>query len=325
VINKDEDSHQRKPGKAANLIETSDLTRKFNGVTAVENLTLSIKEGEVFGLLGPNGAGKTTTVRVLCCLIAPTSGSAYVDGIEIGTDESGAMIRERIGLLPENPGLYENLTAAQNLRFYAEINGVASSKIDDRIKELLTLLDILSEKDRPVATFSKGMKQKIAIARALVHNPKILFLDEPTSGLDPAAAKVVRDFIDELSKENRTVFINTHNLPEAERLCDRVGILKTRLIAVGAPDELSHNLWKPRCLIRTEAPAGIHKSTLASMEGVYSVNIDGKEIVLEVDDPVRRLPSIVTFLVNSGARISYAGELKKSLEDAYLEYVGASS
>lgn len=306
------------------LIETNDLTRKFDGVTAVENLTISIKEGEVFGLLGPNGAGKTTTVRVLCCLIAATSGSAFIDGIEIGTEEAGTMIRERIGLLPENPGLYENLTAAQNLRFFAEINGVASSKIDSRIKELLTLLDILSEKDRPVATFSKGMKQKIAIARALVHNPKILFLDEPTSGLDPAASKVVRDFIAELGKENRTVFINTHNLPEAERLCDRVGILKTRLIAIGRPDELSQNLWKPRCLIRTEGPAGIYTNNLESMEGVYSVNITGKEIVMEVDNPERRLPSIIDFLVKSGASISSAGELKRTLEDAYLEYVGAN-
>jgi len=207
------------------MIETSSLTRKFDGLIAVENLSLSIKEGEVFGLLGPNGAGKTTTVRMLCCLIAPSSGNAFIDGIEIGSEEADTEIRSKIGLLPENPGLYENLNAWQNLRFFAEINDVPRDKIDSRIKELLTLLDIWDDRSRAVATFSKGMKQKIAIARALVHDPKILFLDEPTAGLDPAAAKIVRDFIEDLSKEQRTFFINTHNLPEAERLCDRVGIL----------------------------------------------------------------------------------------------------
>jgi len=307
------------------MIETSELTRKFNGVTAVENLTLSIREGEVFGLLGPNGAGKTTTVRVLCCLIAPTAGSAFIDGIEIGTPEAGVEVRSRIGLLPENPGLYENLTPRQNLRFFAEINGMPASKIDARIKELLVLLDIWSEKDRQVATFSKGMKQKIAIARALVHDPKILFLDEPTSGLDPAAAKVVRDFIDGLSKERRTVFINTHNLPEAERLCDRVGILKTRLVACGAPGELSSKLWRRKCLVRLESDAGIEEKRLLAIEGVTSVKIEGREITIELDDPDRRLPSIVSTLVGLGAKISYAGETKRSLEDAYLEYVGAGA
>jgi ABC-2 type transport system ATP-binding protein len=186
------------------------------------------------------------------------------------------------------------------------------------------MLDIWSEKDRQVATFSKGMKQKIAIARALVHNPKILFLDEPTSGLDPAAAKVVRDFIDELSKERRTVFINTHNLPEAERLCDRVGILKTKLVACGAPDELSSHLWRRRCLVRFESEANPDTKSILAMEGVSSVKVEGMELFIEMDDPDKRLPSIVSMLVRSGARITYAGEVKRSLEDAYLEYVGAS-
>ena len=306
------------------MIETSDLTRKFNSITAVENLTLSIREGEVFGLLGPNGAGKTTTVRMLCCLISPTSGSAYVDGIEIGTPDAGGEIRSRIGLLPENPGLYENLTPHQNLRFFAEINGVKASRIDARIKELLVLLDIWSERDRQVATFSKGMKQKIAIARALVHDPKVLFLDEPTSGLDPAAAKVVRDFIEGLSKEGRTVFINTHNLPEAERLCDRVGILKNKLVASGAPGELSSHLWRSRCLVRLESEMSVDEKSLLSIEGITSVKTEGREITIELDDPDERIPQIISTLVKSGARISYAGEVKRSLEDAYLEYVGAA-
>jgi len=278
----------------------------------------------VFGLLGPNGAGKTTTVRVLCCLIGPSSGSAYIDGIEIGTDEAGSMIRSRIGLLPENPGLYENLTASQNLRFYAEINSVPRSKIDDRIKELLVMLDIWDDRNRQVGTFSKGMKQKIAIARALVHDPKILFLDEPTAGLDPLASKVVRDFIEELSKEQRTFFINTHNLPEAERLCDRVGILKRKLIAIGPPGELASKLWRRRCLVKTSEPIAIDANDLKSIQGIYSVKMEGNEITIETDDPDLRLPAIIARLVARGAQISFAGEIKKSLEDAYLEYVGAS-
>ena len=185
------------------------------------------------------------------------------------------------------------------------------------------LLDIWSERDRQVATFSKGMKQKIAIARALVHDPKVLFLDEPTSGLDPAAAKVVRDFIEGLSKEGRTVFINTHNLPEAERLCDRVGILKNKLVASGAPEELSSHLWRSRCLVRLESEMSIDEQSLLSIEGITSVKTDGREMTIELDDPDRRLPQIIATLVKSGARISYAGEVKRSLEDAYLEYVGA--
>ena len=307
------------------MIETMDLTRRFEEIVAVESLSISIREGEVFGLLGPNGAGKTTTVRVLCCLIAPTSGSAFVDDIEIGTEESGEQIRSRIGLLPENPGLYDNLTAAQNLRFFASINDVPTSKIDGRIKALLTMLDIWNERDRAVATFSKGMKQKIAIARALVHDPKILFLDEPTAGLDPAAAKVVRDFIEELSKERRTVFINTHNLFEAERLCDRVGILKRKLLAIGTPDELPKRLWKSKVQVKTATPVKVNQEGLLSISGVLSCKIDGNEITVEVDDPERRLPEIVEMLVRSGTRIVSAGELKRSLEDSYLEYVGASS
>jgi len=307
------------------MIETSNLTRRFGDIVAVEDLSLSIREGEVFGLLGPNGAGKTTTIRILCCLISPTSGSAFIDGIEIGTEDAGEQIRSRIGLLPENPGLYDNLTAAQNLRFYALINDVPPSRIDSRIKELLTMLDIWSERDRPVSTFSKGMKQKIAIARALVHDPKILFLDEPTAGLDPAAAKVVREFIEELSKEQRTVFINTHNLFEAERLCDRVGILKRKLLAIGAPDELPRRLWKNRVQIRTASSVNFDLEKLLSIPGVTSYETVGNEIVVEVDDPEQRLPDIVELLVKSGVRIVHAGELKRSLEDSYLEYVGASS
>ena len=225
------------------MIETVELTRKFDQTVAVEDLTITINDGEVFGFLGPNGAGKTTTIRMLCCLIEPTSGLAFVDGLDINDKESRIKIRQNIGLLPENPGLYESLSAYQNLDFYARMYGVPTARRSVRITELLQALDILERKDDPVGSFSKGMKQKIAIARALVHDPKYLFLDEPTSGLDPVSSITVRNYLMELKREGRTIFINTHHLDEAQKLCDKIGILKTHLLASGSPELLANEFF----------------------------------------------------------------------------------
>ena len=207
------------------MIETRDLTRKFNGLTAVDNLNLKVRDGEVFGFIGPNGAGKTTTIRMICTLIAPTSGSVLVNGLDVNDPNDAIKIRSMIGFLPEVPGLYETLSAHRNLDFYASLYGVPADKRERRIKELLELLGIWDRRDDTVGKFSKGMKQKIAIARALVHEPEFLFLDEPTSGLDPVASLTVRNFLLELKKEGRTIFINTHNLDDAERLCDTIGVM----------------------------------------------------------------------------------------------------
>ncbi|MGD1061609.1 MAG: ABC transporter ATP-binding protein [Methanomassiliicoccales archaeon] len=198
------------------MIETSGLSRVFDRLLAVDDVTLTIPEGEAFAFLGPNGAGKTTTVRMLCCLIAPTSGTASISGLDILDKKEQIKIRGMIGLLPENPGLYESLGAYRNLDFYARLYDVPDAQRQSRIESLLKTLGIWERRDEPVGKFSKGMKQKVAIARALVHSPKYLFLDEPTAALDPESAKTVRDFLIELKKEGVTLFLNTHNLDEAQ-------------------------------------------------------------------------------------------------------------
>jgi ABC-2 type transport system ATP-binding protein len=198
----------------------------------VEQLSFEVKEGEVFGFLGPNGAGKTTTVRLLTSLIGPTSGTAFVNNYEIQKDDQD--IRRSVGILTEAPGLYDNLSAEYNLEIYANLYEVNDQK--GQVEKYLRLLGLWERRFDLAGTFSKGMKQKLAIARALLHEPRILFLDEPTAALDPENARTVRDLITELRKEGRTIFIFTHNLDEADRLCDRIGVVKTRILALDTPE-----------------------------------------------------------------------------------------
>src|ERR1700752_5240264 len=220
------------------MIEIDGLTRKFGDVTAVDGLTLTIGEGEVFGLLGPNGAGKTTTIRMLAGLIGKTSGEARVAGCRVGDPAAARKLRGLIGLMPEEAGLYPDLSAARTLDFYGKLYQVPRDLRAERAERLLSLLDLWERRDSRVRTFSKGMKQRLTIARALIHDPPVLFLDEPTANLDPEGAKTVRDFLLQLRAEKRTILLNTHQLSEAERVCDRVGIMHTRLIAVGTPEGL---------------------------------------------------------------------------------------
>src|SRR5713226_1365677 len=217
---------------------------------AVDGVTLRVEEGEVFGFLGPNGAGKTTTVRMLCCLISKTSGEARIAGYEVGKDADSLKIRKLIGLVPDNVGLYDDLSAYDNLDFYGKLYDCTEAQREDNIQRFLTMLGLWEKKDVAAGTFSKGMKQKLAIARALIHDPQILFMDEPTANLDPESSKTVRDFILELKKEKRTIFINTHNLDEAEKICDRIGILNTKLVTVGATDQLLASLWGRKTVIQ---------------------------------------------------------------------------
>ena len=215
------------------MIETENLTKRFGGITAVEGLTLRVEEGEVFGLLGPNGAGKTTTMRMLTCLISKTSGEARIDGYEIGSADN-IDIRKIVGVLPESVGLFDDLSAYKNLDFYGRLYECTEEQRKTRIEQFLTMLGLWEKKDIAVGAFSKGMKQKVAVARALIHDPKVIFLDEPTANLDPEASKTIRDFILEMKREKRTVFLNTHNLDEAQRVCDRIGIMRTKLTGGGS-------------------------------------------------------------------------------------------
>ena len=221
------------------MIVVRGLTKTFDTVKAVENLTFSVQSGEVFGLLGPNGAGKTTTIRMLTALIAPTSGEAFVAGFKIGDGDKA--IRRAVGILTETPGMYEGLSAEKNLVFYARMYEVQD--VAGQVEKYLRMLGLWDRRHELVGTFSKGMRQKLAIGRALLHEPKVLFLDEPTSGLDPQMARTVRDFIQELREQGRTIVLTTHNLDVADRLCDRIGVIRSRLLILDSPAELRRKLF----------------------------------------------------------------------------------
>jgi ABC-2 type transport system ATP-binding protein len=303
------------------LIDAENLTKKFGGITAVDDVTFHVNEGEVFGFLGPNGAGKTTTVRILCCLISKTSGQARVGGYEIGNNEFNSLkIRNIIGFLPDNVGLYEELSAYKNLDFYGKLYERTEQQRKESIERFLRLLGLWEKKDLPVGTFSKGMKQKIALARALVHEPEILFLDEPTVNLDPEAARTVRDFILELKKEKRTILLNTHNLDEAQRICDKIGILKTRLLTVGTPEQLRELFWSSKTVIQLEK---VNEIIVDAVKGQTSRNalIDGNKLIIDVASGEKENPKFIEAIVSAGGHIQYVSELRPSLEDIYLKII----
>ncbi|MER3543214.1 MAG: multidrug ABC transporter ATP-binding protein [Chloroflexota bacterium] len=300
------------------MIITQGLTKHFNGKVAVEDLTLEVREGEVFGFLGPNGAGKTTTVRMLCCLIAPTAGTAWVNGYQIGREDSA--IRASVGILTEAPGLYERLSAEKNLSIYARLYGVRD--VAGQVEKYLRLLGLWDERKQAVAEFSKGMRQKLAIARALIHEPRVLFLDEPTAALDPEAARVVRDFIAELKGQGRTIFLCTHNLDEADRLCDRIAVFKQRLIQVDTPQNLRQQLYGRKVAIRLRAITPALVARIQALPFVQDVHIQDGQIVVALDDPDNQNPQIVRALVEAGADVQYVSELRHSLEEVYFKLIG---
>jgi len=302
------------------MIRTVNLTKRFDTTTAVEGLTLEIAQGEVFGFLGPNGAGKTTTVRLLSTLISPTAGEAWVAGQQIGiSEEVNAVIRRSVGLLTEVPGLYERLSAEQNLRIFSGLYDVADGEI--QVKRYLQLMDLWNQRKDPVASFSKGMKQKLAIARALLHEPRVLFLDEPTSGLDPESARMVRESIAELRAEGRTVFLCTHNLVEADQLCDRVGIMRQHLLRVDTPEHLREELWEPQVTFRMRGRPASYQTLLSALPFVRSVTLSGDTLTATLTSGAERqeaTAAMVRRLVEAGADLFSVGEASHSLEDAYL-------
>ncbi len=412
------------------MITTEGLSKQFHPrkgetITAVSDLTLNVKEGEVFGFLGPNGAGKTTTVRMLASLIAPTGGRAAINGYALGKDD--ASIRRTIGILTETPGMYDRLSAERNLTIFARLYGVADpaaqvqkylrmlglwerrfdpvgsfSKgmrqklaiaraliheprvlvldeptsgrawvnghevgkddqnirrtvgiltespgmydrlsaeknltiyarlyevrdVKGQVEKYLRMLGLWNRRDDVVGNFSKGMKQKRAICRALLHEPEMLFLDEPTSGLDPEASKLVNDFIRELKTEGRTIFINTHNLDEADRLCDRIGVMKQRLLIVDSPENLRKRLYGLKTVFHLKKlpPAAIDMvRALPFARDVQSLTTEsGDKLVVALDDPENQNPIVIRKLVESGLDIQFVGELRHSLEEIYLSLI----
>ncbi len=307
-------------GNTMRMIEVSNLTKKFGELTAVDSLSFQVDEGEIFGLLGPNGAGKTTTIRMLCCLISMTNGEAKIAGYEIGNGSDSLKIRKMIGLIPDNVGLYEELSAYENLDYYGKLYECTRQERKGNIEYFLKLLGLWDKRNQPVNDFSKGMKQKVAIARALIHNPKLLFLDEPTANLDPESSRVVRDFILQLKKEGKTIFLNTHNLDEAQRICDRIGILKTKLLAVNTPEQLEKSIWGSKTVIQV---AEISDSILAAVRNLQPKNlsVEDNQIILELSNPRKENPDFVQAIVSAGGRIQYVTELNPGLEETYLKVV----
>lgn len=299
------------------MIDTENLTKQFDGHTAVDRLTLHIGEGEVFGFLGPNGAGKTTTVRMLTCLIAPTQGRATVMGYEVGQESQS--IRRHVGLLTETPGMYDRLSAHKNLTIYAELYEVAD--VPGQVEKYLRLLGLWERRQDAAGTFSKGMKQKLAIARALLHEPKILFLDEPTAGLDPEAAKLVREFILDVKAQGRTIFLTTHNLDEADRLCDRVAVFNQRLRVIDTPQGLRQQMYGRQVVFHLAEAATAYQPTLQNLPYINRLEAIDNKLVVALDDPETHNPELIRLLVNAGANIQFVGELRHSLEDIYLRLV----
>jgi ABC-2 type transport system ATP-binding protein len=308
------------------MIEIEHLTRKFGDTTAVDGLTLTIAEGEVFGLLGPNGAGKTTTIRMLAGLIGKTSGEARVAGCRVGDQATARKLRGLVGLMPEEAGLYPDLTAARTLDFFGRLYQVPRGTRAERTERLLTMLDLWGRRDARVRTFSKGMKQRLTIARALINDPPVLFLDEPTANLDPEGAKTVRDFLLRLKQEKRTILLNTHQLAEAERVCDRVGIMQRKLIAVGTPDGLRATV--------SAGPGPAHATAIrltvvtdavvvaARHASGADVAVSGNTVTIPVDKPERDNPGLVRAVVAAGGEIQYVSGIVPTLEDAYLRLLG---
>jgi ABC-2 type transport system ATP-binding protein len=303
-----------------NAIETDELTRAFGDRTAVDRLSLAIPQGTVFGFLGPNGAGKTTTVRMLTALIAPTSGQARVSGRQLGADNEA--IRSSVGILTETPGLYERLDARQNLVFFARLYGLPADRAAAQAERYLRMLGLWERRDDKVGGFSKGMRQKIAIARALLHEPTIVFLDEPTAGLDPEASRMVRDFVKELRAEGRTIFLTTHNLPEADELCDLIGVFRTRLLRLDTPANLRAGLFGRGTRVRLAGEPARWLPAVHSLPFVRDARLNDGALDITLDDPDAQNPPLVQALVAAGASIRYVEPIEHSLEDVYLELVG---
>jgi ABC-2 type transport system ATP-binding protein len=302
------------------LIEAENLTKKFGTTTAVDGVSFNIAEGEVFGFLGPNGAGKTTTIRMLCCLIAATSGKASINGYDVNRPADALKIRGMIGFVPDDVGLYSELSVTENLVFYARLYDFPEAKIRANIEHYLKLLELWDQRNAPAGTLSKGMKQKLSIARALVHEPQVLFMDEPTANLDPEASKTVRDFILSLKSEKRTIFINTHNLDEAQRLSDHIGIIKTRLLTIGTPDQLKQSLSG----VKTELVlAKASESVAAALEKLAPgrVEVQGEKIQVKIKDAAAENPALVQAVVAAGGQIVSVTPSVSSLEDVYLKAV----
>jgi ABC-2 type transport system ATP-binding protein len=304
----------------AAVIEAENLSRHFGSLKAVDGLTFNVEAGEVFGMLGPNGAGKTTTVRLVNGLLAPTSGTVRALGLD--PVKQGDAVRAQTGVLTETPSLYERLSARDNLLLFGNLYGVPKDKLNARVDSMLADFGLAGRAKDKAGGYSKGMKQRLAIARALLHEPQILFLDEPTAGLDPEAARHVTDLIEQLSSERgRTVLLCTHNLTEAQRLCDRVAVMSQgRALALGSLEQLSHELWRSTWVdveLKT-APADSLLANLRGAAGVKEVALDNLTLAVQVEAE-DAIPNTVAQIASLGGEIMRVNPREHSLEEIYFE------
>ncbi len=301
------------------IIQLRDLTRSFGSIRAINGISFTVEEGEVFGLLGPNGSGKTTLVRLLNGVLAPTSGTATLFGRDVTVD--GAYIRSRTGVLTETPSLYERFTAKKNLSFFGRFYGIPDADLTARVDRILALLNLADRADEPVGGFSRGMKQRLAIARALLHDPQVIFLDEPTSGLDPESSRQVDGIIRELASDNgKTIFLCTHNLNEAQHLCSRVAMInKGRILALGSIHELTERLWKalPLEMEFLTPPSDIVLRNIRAIDGVIIESIREKILTLRISQK-HLIPSVIRAVVMDGGEIFRVTPRDYSLEEIYF-------
>jgi ABC-2 type transport system ATP-binding protein len=301
----------------AYAIETKDITRRFGAVCAVDRVSLQVPAGTIFGFLGPNGAGKTTTLRLLLGLLELNGGSATVLGYDLATQ--AAAIREHTGVLLEHDGLYQRLTVTDNLEFFGRVYHLDKNTRQARIRELLEHLGLWERRNAGVTQLSKGMKQKVAIARALLHRPSLVFLDEPSLGLDPEAAVALRDDIESLArKEGTTVFLTTHNLAEAEKVCDRVGVIRQgRLIALGTPEELRVRTGKPIAEIYGKGFSEAAVAAARALPQVSGISVHSDHLQVELEPGAETAP-MVSLLVREGAQVEEVRKGQGSLEEAFV-------
>jgi ABC-2 type transport system ATP-binding protein len=306
-------------GRGTAALSAAALSKRFGDRVAFRDVSFEIGYGEVFGFLGPNGAGKTTTVRTLGTLIAPTSGSATIAGVPL-TPENGVEIRRRISIMPESPGLYLRLSVVENLECFADL--YQTPHPGERIDRALQAVHLIDRADDACGRLSKGLRQRVALARALLSDPEVLFLDEPTAGLDPAAARDVHELIRALGRSGVTVFLTTHRLSEAERLCDRVAILNTTVRTIGKPAELRERLFATTLTVSTLAPLGEPGRVFAGLPAVRAWRPDGPNgYVLTISDVAVAAPAVTRALVDAGADVLSIGESHHTLEDVYLQLI----
>lgn len=299
------------------IISIRNLTKKFGDITAVADLNFSVEEGEVLGFLGPNGAGKTTTIRMLAGIVSPTSGNATVAGHLVpGQAES---LHESIGLLTENPGFYDRLSARRNLEYFAGF--YSHIDVPAQVEKYLKIMGLWDRKDSRAGSFSKGMKQRLALARALLHEPEVLFLDEPTAGLDPEASGEVHSLIKRLSQAGRTIFLCTHNLAEAEELCHRIAVIRTSLLAIDTGQNLRNRFFHRQIIVQLQTASAVIAEAVRKLSFVRDMKVQESQLIIELTDPEQNRPELVKTVVDSGGRIMEVFEKKQPLEEVYLKLV----